>query len=79
MAESAASLWLDSLVIPSEESEDHDGLNVDDVIGATVDEAANQEDVEQGSQEHVTSRCLDDLPAHLYDASRVLLLGEERS
>ncbi|KAL8786710.1 MAG: hypothetical protein Q9213_002647 [Squamulea squamosa] len=62
MAESELSACPSSVQV--DESDGHYGMNVDEILEATIDEAANDEEAsDEGLQEHLIARDLEDIPA----------------
>ena len=44
-----------------------DDLNVDEILEAIIEEAANHEDSDEGLTEHVQCKSLEKLPPKMYD------------
>ena len=44
-----------------------DGMNIDEILEAIVEEAANQEETDEEPKEHLHCKSLDDLHPEMYD------------
>ena len=60
-------------------SDGHDGMNVDEVLEAAVDEAANSQRFNEERREYLQARNLENIPANVYFLSRKTATDKEES